>query len=102
MNERHLEANVMGQQAGVKDVVPLVPSDIVKEEQVEVGEDIGETPKRNFDQIEMDLERTILMVKVQKNVVLVVPLLEQENANEDGEPHAHIDGGDITIELHLL
>jgi hypothetical protein len=30
MNERHLEANVMGQQAGVEDVVPLVPSEIVR------------------------------------------------------------------------
>jgi hypothetical protein len=102
MNERHLEANVMGQQAGVKDVVPLVPSDIVEEEQVEVGEDVGKTPKRKSDQIEMDLERTVLMVKEQENVIFVVPLPEQENANEDGELHAHIDGGDITIELHLL
>jgi hypothetical protein len=38
----------------------------------------------------MDLGKTRLMVE------------EQENANEDGEPHAHIDGGDIAIELHLL
>ncbi len=41
------------------------------------------------------------MVEEQENIV-VLPLLEQKNANEDGEPHAHIDGGDITIELHLL
>jgi hypothetical protein len=50
----------------------------------------------------MDLERTILMIKDQENVVPTIPLLEQKNANEDIEPHAHIDGGDITIELHLL
>jgi hypothetical protein len=50
----------------------------------------------------MDLERTILMAEEQKNVVLVVPLQEQENVNEDGELHAHIDEGDIAIELHLL
>jgi hypothetical protein len=29
-------------------------------------------------------------------------LLEQNIANEDIELHAHIDGGDIAIELHLL
>jgi len=71
-------------------VVPLVPSEIVEEEQVEVGEDIEKTFKIGFDKIEMDLEITILMVE------------EQENVNESGEPHAHIDGGDIAIELHLL
>jgi hypothetical protein len=38
----------------------------------------------------------------QENVVLVALVLKQENANEDVEPHAHIDGGDIAIELHLL
>ncbi len=89
-NEKYLEASVMGQQASVEDVVPLVPSEIVEEEQVEVGEDIEKTFKIGFDKIEMDLEITILMVE------------EQENVNEDGEPHAHIDGGDIAIELHLL
>ncbi len=50
----------------------------------------------------MDLERTILMMEDQKYIVFVAPLLEQENANEDVEPHAHIDKGDIAIELHLL
>ncbi len=35
MNERHLEAGVMGQQVSVENVVPLVPSEIVEEEQVE-------------------------------------------------------------------
>jgi hypothetical protein len=53
----------MGQQVGVEDVVPLVPSEIVEEEQVEMGEDLGETFKGNVDQIEMDLERTILMIE---------------------------------------
>jgi hypothetical protein len=50
----------------------------------------------------MDLEITILMIKDQKNVVLVAPFSEQKNANEDVEPHAHVDEGDIAIELHLL
>jgi hypothetical protein len=50
----------------------------------------------------MDLERTILMIEDQENVVLVVPLPKQENANGDVELHAHIDGGDIAIELDLL
>ncbi len=87
---------------GVEDVVPLVPSDIVEEEQVEVDENLGKTSKRDFDQIEMDLERTILMVEEQEIVVLTIPLSEQKNANEDGEPHAHIDGGDITIDVATL
>jgi hypothetical protein len=56
-NERHLEARVMGQQVNVENVVPLVPSEIVEEEQLEVGEDIGETFKGDVDQIELDLER---------------------------------------------
>ncbi len=68
---------------------------------MEVGEDVGETCKRNSNKIEMDLEIIVLMVEEQENVV-DVPLLEQKNANDDGEPHAHIDGGDIAIELHLL
>jgi len=50
----------------------------------------------------MDLERTILMVENQENVVHVAPLVEQENGNEDVEAHAHNDGGDITIEFRLL
>ncbi len=33
----------------------------------------------------MDLEIIILMIKDQKNVVIVVPLSEQETANEDVE-----------------
>jgi hypothetical protein len=101
MNDEHLEAKVMGQ-VSVENVVPLIVSEIVEEEEVQVDEDVGETFKGDVDQVEMDLERIILMIEDQENVVLVVPLLKQENANEDVEPHAHIDGGDITIELHLL
>jgi hypothetical protein len=58
----------------VESVVPLVPSEIVEEEQVEASGNVGETFKRDFDQIEMDLERTILMVEEQENVVFVAPL----------------------------
>jgi hypothetical protein len=72
------------------------------EKEVEASEDVGETSKGDADQIKMDLERTILMMQDQENVVSVVPLLEQDNANEDVELHAHIDGGDMGIELHLL
>ncbi len=68
---------------------------------MEVGENVGKTCKKNSNKIEMDLEITILMVEEHENVVFV-PLLEQENANEDDELHAHIDGSDIGIELHLL
>jgi len=62
-SERHLEARVMGQQVGVEDVVPMVPSEIVEEKQVEVSEDLRETSKGDVDQIEMDLERIILMIE---------------------------------------
>jgi uncharacterized protein YwlG (UPF0340 family) len=86
----------------VEDVVPLVPSEIVEEEQVEAGEDIGETSKGNANKIEIDLEIIILMIEDHENVVPIAPLSEQKNANEDVELHAHIDGGDIAIELHLL
>jgi hypothetical protein len=63
MSERHLEVRVMGQQAGVEDVVPLVPNEIFEEEQVEVDENVGETSKGDVDQIEIDLERIILMIE---------------------------------------
>ncbi len=39
---------------------------------METGENVGKTSKIKFNQIEMDLERTILMVKKQKNVVLAI------------------------------
>jgi hypothetical protein len=63
---------------------------------VEVGENVGKHVRRI-----LNLEITILIIEEQENVI-VVPLLEQENANGDGEPHAHIDGSNIAIELHLL
>ncbi len=102
MNEGHLEVKVMGQQMSVENVVPLVASEIVEEEEMEASEDVQETSKGYVDQIEMDLERTILMIKDYENIVPTTPLLKQENANEDVESHAHIDRNDIAIELHLL
>jgi hypothetical protein len=57
-------------------VVPLVASEIVEEEKVEAGEDVRETSKGNVDQIDMDLERTILMIKDKENIVPTTPLLE--------------------------
>jgi len=50
----------------------------------------------------MDLERTILMIEDLNIIDLGIPLLEQENANEDVELHAHIDGGDIKISLIII
>ncbi len=102
IHDKHLEAKVMGQQVSVENVVPLLASEIVKEEEMQVGEDVGETSKGDVGEVEMDLEKTILMIEDEENVVLVTPQLEQENANEDVEPHAHIDGSDIAIEFHLL
>ncbi len=75
-------------------MVLLVTSEIVEEKEVQACEDV--------DKVEIDLERTILMIKDQENVVIIVPLPKQKNANEDVEPHAHIDKGDIAIEIHLL
>ncbi len=92
----------MGQQTSVENVVPSIPSEIVEEEQMEAGEDDGETFKGDADQIKMDLERTILMIEDQEKVVFIAPLLKQEIANEYVELHAHIDGGDKAMELHLL
>jgi len=37
-------------------VVPLVPNEIVEEEQVEANENVGETSKGGVDKIEMNLE----------------------------------------------
>ncbi len=74
MSERHLEARVMRQQVNVEDVVPLVPNEIVEEEQVEAYENFGETFKGDADQIEIDVERIILMIGDEENVVYVVPL----------------------------
>ncbi len=66
MNDKHLEAKVMGQQMSVENVVPLVGSEIVEEEKVQANEDVGETFNGNDDQVEMDLERTILMKRTKK------------------------------------
>jgi len=86
----------------VENVVPLVASEIVEKEEVWVGEDVGETFNGDVDQVDMDLERTILMIKDLNIIDLGIPLLEQENANEDVEPHAHIDGGDIKTSLIII
>jgi hypothetical protein len=40
------------------------------------------------------LEKNILIIERQEDVV-PSPMLEEENANEDVEPHAQIDGGGI-------
>ncbi len=61
-------------------MVALVPNEII-EEQVQVGEDIGETSLIDVDKIEAHLEKTILMREEQENVIFT-PMLEQENANE--------------------
>ncbi len=47
---------------------------LIKEEKVEVGDDVEETSKGDVDQIEMDLEIIILMIKDQENVIHVAPL----------------------------
>jgi hypothetical protein len=64
----------------VQDVIALARSEII-EEQVQVGEDIGETSMTNVDRIVMNLEKTILMIEEEKNVI-PIPMPEQENANE--------------------
>jgi len=51
------------------------------------------------------LEKNILMIERQKDVVPLL-VLEEENTNEDVEPHVQIDGGDIlnlfyNLLLHL-
>ncbi len=95
MNEGDLEARMMGQhtQANVQDVIALAPNEIV-EEQMQVGENIGETSMADANRIVVNLEKTILMIEEQENVV-PTPMPEQENANEVVEPHEH-------SELHLL
>ncbi len=62
-SEGHLEARVMGQQTNLKNVVQLVPTKIVEKEQMQAVEDVGETSKGDVDQIEMDLNRTILIIE---------------------------------------
>jgi hypothetical protein len=91
----------MGQQTNVENVVPLVASEIVEEEKMQLDETVEKTSKGDANQVETDLERITLMIENQ-HVAYVVPLPKQKNANEDVQPHAHIDGDDIAIELHLL
>jgi hypothetical protein len=84
-------------QASTKDVVALAIPKIVQK-QMQVGGDIGEAFVAYANKIEANLEKTILMIERQEDLVLP-PMLEGENSNEDVEPHAQIDGGDI---LNLL
>ncbi len=51
-------------------MVTLAPNEIV-EEQVWAGEDVVKAFVANVDRIEMDLERTILMIEEQENVILI-------------------------------
>jgi len=80
-------------QVDAKDVVVLAIPKIVQE-QVQVGGDVGEAFVENANKIEAYLEKTILIKEKQENVV-PTPMLEEKNTNEDVEPHAQIDGGDI-------
>ncbi len=59
-----------------------------------MGDKIRDMSMADVDRIEMDLEKNILMIKEQENIVLA-PMLEQKNANEDIKPYGDIDGGDI-------
>ncbi len=61
---------------------------------MQVKGDIGEAFVANADIIKIDLEKTILMIERQKDVVPLL-ILEEENTNEDVEPHVQIDGSDI-------
>ncbi len=76
-------------QIDAKDVVALATFEIVQE-QVEAGGGVGEAFVENVNRIEANLEKTILMIKRQENVV-PTPMLEEENTNKDVEPHAQID-----------
>jgi hypothetical protein len=70
-----------------QDVIALAPNEIV-DEQMQMGEDVGETSMADANRIVVNLDKTILMIKEQENVV-PTPILEQENANEIVEPHEH-------------
>ncbi len=43
--------------------VPLVTNEIVEDEEVGASDDVGETFKGDANQVEMDLEITILMIE---------------------------------------
>ncbi len=68
-------------------MIALAPNEIV-DEQMQMGEDVGETSMADANRIVVNLDKTILMIKEQENVV-PTPILEQENANEIVEPHEH-------------
>jgi hypothetical protein len=80
-------------QVSIEDVATLVAPKIVQQ-QVQVGGDVGETSVANVDKVEADLEKNILMIKKQEDVIPLL-MLEEENTNEDVKPHAQIDGGYI-------
>jgi hypothetical protein len=83
-----------------KNVAALASLEIIQE-QVQVGGDARETFVVDVNKIDANLEKTILMIEKQQNVVpILVP--EEENINEDVELHAQIDGGDILNFLYNL
>jgi hypothetical protein len=65
------------------------------------GDNVGDISMADVDRTEMDLEKTILMIEEQENVVPAL-MLEQKNTNEDIEPYGHIDGGDILNFTHYI
>jgi hypothetical protein len=71
---------------------------------MQVGGDIKEALVANVDRIDIDLEKTILMIGRQEDVVPPF-MLEQENTNEDVELHAQIQmermGGVFILLQHL-
>jgi low affinity Fe/Cu permease len=83
-----------------KDVATLATPEIIQE-QVQVDGDVGETSVVDVNRIDANLEKTILMIEKQQNVVPIL-MLEEENINEDVELHAQIDGGDILNFLYNL
>ncbi len=83
-----LEAKVVGQemQVSAEDVAELaIPKSAKKK--LQIGGDIRKTYVVNVDKIETNLEKTILMIKRQEDVVLPL-MLEEENINKDVEIHA--------------
>jgi hypothetical protein len=70
-------------QISAKDVVALVIPENVQE-QVQVGGDVRETSVVDVDRIEANLEKTVLTIENQTNVVPIL-VLEEENTNENVE-----------------
>jgi len=100
--EGDLDVGVVGyeMQVSIEDVATLVAPKIVQE-QVQASGDVGETSVVDAKKIEVDLEKTILMIERQENVIPTL-VLEEENTNEYIEPHAQIDGSDILNFLYNL